>query len=83
MHYLNAFVAINRTRIDTTLTNTQQLSLFAAAYNKGIHCTLEELQAFETKKTFPYGPNRENPFGYVELAHYFYQNDAKLIYNIH
>ena len=83
LQYLNTFVAINRTRIDTTLTNIQQLTLFAAAYNKGIHCTLEELKAFETQKTFPYGPNRKNPFGYVELSQYFYQNDAIFIYNNH
>ena len=57
------------------------LLYLSAAYNRGIDSEINELENFSLTKTFPYGPGRENPFGFVEVAEYFYRNDAKQLFN--
>lgn len=79
--YLNAFVAINNQRFSTELIHIEKrLSYLAAAYNRGMEKPLDDLESFLQLKTFPYGPGKENPFGYAEIATYYYDNNAKNIF---
>jgi hypothetical protein len=76
--YLAAFIAINTARFDSLeIPKENNLKLLAAANNRGMDRSINDLTTFVQTKTFPYGPGYENPFGYVELAKYFYNNNAK------
>lgn len=79
--YLNAFVTINIQRFSSELIPIEQrLSYLAAAYNRGMENSITNLESFLQLKTFPYGPGKENPFGYAEIATYYYDNNAKNIF---
>ena len=80
--YLSAFIDIEYQIFNLSkLSYNERLLILAAAYNKGLDKTRNELMAFSSIKTFPYGPGRDNPFGYAELSIYFYKNDSKLVLN--
>lgn len=79
--YLEAFVSLNLEKYKSLdVDNKNYLLLLAAAYNRGMDKSIPELLSFSTMKTFPYGPGKQNPFGYTELATYFYSNEAKEIF---
>ncbi|PZX14953.1 hypothetical protein LX69_02281 [Breznakibacter xylanolyticus] len=80
LRYLSAFIAICNHRFSHENIDTHdRLKLLSAAYNKGIDCDINDLKDFSKKKTFPYGPGRENPFAYSQVAEYFFVNDAPKI----
>lgn len=73
LNYLSAFVDINCKELQkNNIPYNEFLSYLAAAYNRGMNLELESLVDFNKTKTFPYGPGRKNPFGYYEVARYFY-----------
>lgn len=81
LRYLNAFVAIASNRYPLQdLPADERVKIMAAAYNRGINVPLNELIAFNKSKTFPYGPREHNPFGYAQVAVYFYVNNAQKIF---
>jgi hypothetical protein len=83
LQYLNAFIDYNCTIFQSeNIQYEEMLQYLSAAYNRGMDCDLNELKDFSGTKTFPYGPGKKNPFGFVEVAEYFFKNDAKqLFYN--
>lgn len=81
LRYLNAFIALALTRYPVeNLEPAERVKILAAAYNRGLVQSVEELNSFNKLKTFPYGPQRSNPFGYAQVAEYFYRTNAKKIF---
>ncbi len=79
--YLGAFILINIKKYENLKVESKNyLLLLSAAYNRGMEKSIQELLNFLTLKTFPYGPGKQNPFGYVELSNHFYLNETKVIF---
>jgi hypothetical protein len=82
LQYLSAFIDINCTKFRLeNIQYEQMLKYLAAAYNRGMDSDINELANFSNTKTFPYGPGKNNPFGFVEVAEYFFKADAKQLFN--
>lgn len=76
LKYLSAFVDINCKNLQAQeIPYSEFLKYLAAAYNRGMGHNLSVLADFNKTKTFPYGPGRENPFGYCQVAQYFYKHE--------
>lgn len=83
LKYLSAFVDINCKKLQAnSIQYPEFLNYLAAAYNRGFNQNLETLANFSKTKTFPYGPGGKNPFGYCELASYFYRTQNIIHQNI-
>jgi hypothetical protein len=82
LQYLSAFIDINcnKFRLEN-IHYEHMLKYLAAAYNRGMDSDINELANFSNTKTFPYGPGKNNPFGFVEVAEYFFMADAKQLFN--
>lgn len=79
--YLSAFVWLASAKLDSASAGTgKRLQYLSALYNKGLDCSLKEIDQFLLTRTFPYGPGRENPFSYSELATFFFSHDASKIF---
>ncbi len=57
------------------VTPQEKIRFFCSAYNHDFSCDSVEIVHWSTKKTFPYGGRRDNPFSYADVALYFYEND--------
>ena len=80
--YLSAFIDVNyKVLRKQNVKNRQMIVYLAAAYNRGMENDVELLSDFNKSKTFPYGTNRENPFGYAEVSEYFYYNNAIALFS--
>lgn len=80
--YLSAFIDFNCSHLRSeNIPYEQMLKYLAAAYNRGMDSKINELADFSNTKTFPYGPGRENPFGFVEVAEYFFNVNARQLFN--
>jgi len=80
--YVTAFTKIVESRFSlSSMAVDDKIAFICSAYNHDFLCDSSEVVQWISRKSFPYGIKRENPFTYAEVALFFYRNDYPVLFS--